>query len=148
MSTAEAKYVAATHAAKEAIWLRRLIFELFPMTTTPTPLYCDNQAALTLATTDNYHARTKHIDIRYHFIRDVVQKGSIDLIFCPTEDMIADTLTKSLPKWKLTSHNLSLGLHRVCGGVAELALPEAEEEHHTDHVMYHKPQDSSKNESA
>jgi len=51
------------HAAKEAIWLRKLIFELFPMHTVPTPLYCDNQAALALATADNYHARTKHINI-------------------------------------------------------------------------------------
>ena len=68
LSTAEAEYVAATHAAKECIWLRRLIKPLFGPTTTPTPLLCDNQAALRLATDDNYHARTKHIDIRFHFI--------------------------------------------------------------------------------
>ena len=68
LSTAEAEYVAATHAAKEGIWLRQLIGELFSPIDNPTPLYCDNQAALTLATTDNFHARTKHIDIRYHFI--------------------------------------------------------------------------------
>jgi hypothetical protein len=68
LSTAEAKYVTATHAAKEAIWLCRLMFEIFPSLKMLTTLYCDNQAALRLATDDNYRACTKHIDLRYHFI--------------------------------------------------------------------------------
>jgi hypothetical protein len=68
LSTAEAKYVAATHAAKECIWLRRLTGELFPSLHTQTTLFCDNQAALKLTTNNNYHTRTKHIDIRFHFI--------------------------------------------------------------------------------
>jgi hypothetical protein len=110
LSTAEAEYVAATHAAKEAMWLRRLIFELFPSLSNSTPLYCDNLAALRLATDDNYHARTKHIDIRYHFIRDVVARHELDIIYCPTDDMTADILTKALPKWKMQFHNSSLGL--------------------------------------
>ena len=55
LSTAEAEYVAATHATKEGIWLQRLIGELYDVVITPTTLYCDNQAALTLATTDNFH---------------------------------------------------------------------------------------------
>jgi hypothetical protein len=67
LSTAEAEYVAATHAAKECIWLRRFTEPLFGPISTPTTLYCDNQAALHLATEDNYHARTKHIDIRLPF---------------------------------------------------------------------------------
>jgi len=131
LSTAEAEYMAAMHAAKEAIWLCKLIFELFPMPTVPTPLYCDNQAALALATADNYHTCTKHINIRYHFICNVVIKGSINLIYCTTEEMTADTLTKPLPKWKMTSHNLSLGLYHICGGVAELVLPKAEKGYHS-----------------
>ena len=113
LSTAEAEYVAATHAAKEAIWLRRLIFELFPTLKTPTLLYCDNQAALRLATDDNYHARTKHIDIRYHFIRQVVASDALRLVYCPTDDMTADILTKGLPKWKANFHVASLGLRRA-----------------------------------
>ena len=56
LSTAEAEYVAATHAAKEGIWLRRLISELFHSPLKPTTIYCDNQAAIKLATGDNYHA--------------------------------------------------------------------------------------------
>jgi hypothetical protein len=113
LSTAEAEYVAATHAAKEAIWLRRLIFELFPLSTSPTTLYCDNQAAIKLAIDDNYHARTKHIDIQYHFIRQVIADDTIVLIYCPTDDMAADFLTKSLPKWKVSTHACTLGLCRV-----------------------------------
>ena len=61
----------------------------------------------------------------------MIAKGSINLIYCPTEEMTADTLTKALPKWKMTSHNLSLRLHRICGGVAELAPPETEEGYHS-----------------
>ena len=63
LSTAEAEYVAATHAAKEGIWLRRLIGEVFEPIVGPTTLYCDNQSAVAIATNGNFHARTKHIDI-------------------------------------------------------------------------------------
>ena len=117
MSTAEAEYIAATHAAKETIWLRRLLGELFPHLITITPLYCDNQAALKLATVDNYHARTKHIDTRFHFIRQTVADGIINLLYCPTEDMLADMLTKALPKWKVAMHANALGLRNACGCV-------------------------------
>ena len=110
LSTAEAEYVAATHAAKEAIWLRRFITEVLQPIDGPTTLHCDNQAALALASNGNYHARTKHIDIRYHFIRFVVEDKSIRLVYCPTNDMIADTLTKALPSLKAKHFATSLGL--------------------------------------
>jgi hypothetical protein len=129
LSTAEAEYIAATHAVKECIWLRRLIGEIFPRLITKTTLFCDNQAALRLAMDDNYHARTKHIDIRFHFIRQTVEDGSIDIIYCPTDDMTADILTKALPRWKVATHALGLGLRRASGGVLESGtpgLPEAE----------------------
>jgi len=113
--------VAATHAAKEAIWLCKLIGELFPSILLPITLYCDNQPALKLAQDDNFRARTKHIDLRYHFIRQVVAKGVLCLVYCPTEDMAADMLTKALPKWKVKAHITTLGLHHNCGGVMENA---------------------------
>ena len=117
MSMAEAEYIAATHVSKEAIWLRRLLGEPFSHLITITPLYCDNQAALKLATVDNYHARTKHIDTRFHFIRQTVADGTINLSYCPTEDMLADMLTKALPKWKVAMHANTLRLRNACGGV-------------------------------
>ena len=120
LSTAEAEYVAATHATKEALWLHKLLHELMPNELTlPTTIHCDNQAAIKLITTDNYHSRTKHIDQRYHFIRDVANKGAIKLVYCPSEDMVADVLTKALPKWKATSHSNALGLRHACGGVMD-----------------------------
>jgi hypothetical protein len=101
LSTMEAEYVATTHAAKEALWLRRFIGEVFRPLEQPTPLYSDNQSAIALEHSNGqFHARTKHIDIRYHFIRYVVDNGSIHLLYCPTEDMTADILTKPLPSVK------------------------------------------------
>ena len=120
LSTAEAEYVAATHAAKKAKWLHKLLGELFPQILHfPTTIYCDNQAAIKLATTDNYHSRTKHLDQRYYFIRDVVEEGVIKLVYCPSKDMVADVLTKALPKWKVAAHSNALGMRRACGGVME-----------------------------
>ena len=119
MSTAEAEYVVATHAAKEAVWLHRLLSDLSFSTDEPTTLFCDNQAAVRLATTDNFHARTKHIDIRFHFIRDTIQRREISLPYCPMDDMTADILTKALPRWRVARHVAGLGLGRPCGGVLE-----------------------------
>ena len=110
LSTAEAEYVAATHAAKESIWLRRLTESLYGPLPSPTPLLCDNQAALRLATDDNYHARTEHIDICFHFIRQTISAGHIDIKYCPTQDMTADILTKALPKYKIAIHSQNLGV--------------------------------------
>jgi hypothetical protein len=110
LSTTEGEYVAATHAAKEALWLRSLISEVFGGTLEATTLFSDNQSAIALSKDHQYHARTKHIDIRYHFIRWVIENGSIRLIYCPTEDMVADTLTKPLPSTKAKHFASELGL--------------------------------------
>ena len=92
------------------IWLRTFLKELFGATMEPTTLYCDNQSAIALAKDHQYHARTKHIDIRFHFIRWIVENGSLALVYCPTEDMIADTLTKPLPSAKAKHFTVELGL--------------------------------------
>ena len=113
LSTTEAEYVAATHAAKEAMWLRRFIQEIFRPLSRPTTIHCDNQSAIALAKSGAFHARTKHIDIRYHFIRFSVDQGSISLVYCPTDDMTADTLTKPLPSLKAKHFTAMLGLHSV-----------------------------------
>ena len=110
LSTTESEYVAVTHAAKEALWLRSLIEQLFGTTLSPTTLFSDNQSAIALSKDHQYHARTKHIDIRFHFIRWIIEQGSIRLIYCPTDDMIADTLTKALPSAKVKHFASELGL--------------------------------------
>ena len=120
LSTVEAEYIAVMHAAKECIWLCCLIEELSPSPLSTTTLYCDNQAALKLATDDNYHVRTKHIDIHFHFICQVVASRAVDIHYCPTDDMTADILTKVLPHWKVLCQALGLGLHHTSGGVLEI----------------------------
>jgi len=110
LSTAEAEYIATTHAAKEAIWLRNFIGEVFTPLTEPTTLHCDNQSAIAITTNGNYHARTKHIDIHYHFIRFIIDNGSLKLVYCPTDDMTADTLMKALPSLKAKHFAVALGL--------------------------------------
>ena len=69
LSTTESEYIAATYAAKEALWLRQLILQLFGITLDATTLFSDNQSAIALTKEHQYHARTKHIDVRFHFIR-------------------------------------------------------------------------------
>jgi transposase InsO family protein len=114
LSTTEAEYVAATHAAKEVLWLRRFLSEIFEPITEPTTLYSDNQSAIALAHSQgHFHARTKHIDIRYHFIRFTIESGSIRLVYCPTDEMTADVLTKALPNTKAKHFARALGLSPV-----------------------------------
>jgi hypothetical protein len=110
LSTTESEYIAATHASKEALWLRSLLSQLFEPTHTPTTLFLDNQSAITLTKDHQYHARTKHIDIRFHFIRWIVEEGKISLVYCPTNSMVADSLTKALPSAKVKHFACELGL--------------------------------------
>jgi hypothetical protein len=97
LSSTEAEYVAATEAAKEAIWLRGLLEELGYAQEKPTPLFCDNTSAIALVENPVLHDRTKHIKRKMHFVRDAAIQGEIELKFCGTEDQLADVLTKGLP---------------------------------------------------
>ena len=110
LSTAEAEYIAATHAAKEAIWLRRLLTELFGSIDAPTVLFSDSKSAICLAHDGHFHAQMKHIDIRYHFIHYIIEAGTIKLVYCPMDDMTADVLTKALPSVKAKHFASALGL--------------------------------------
>jgi len=99
LSSTEAEYMALTHTTKEAIWLRTLLAELgFNQNTTT--IYEDNQSCMALAKNPVHHARTKHIDIQHHFVREKVELNDIELIYISSEDMVADALTKSLPRPK------------------------------------------------
>ena len=113
LSTAEAEYVAQNHAAKEALWLHRFLTELFGPLDGPTTLFSDSKSAIALAQDGHYHARTKHIDIRYHFIRYIIEEGTIKLVYCSTNDMTADTLMKALPSTKAKHFASALGLSTV-----------------------------------
>ena len=110
LSSTEAEYMASSNATTQAIWLRSLFTELNFIQPSPAELLLDNQSAIALASNPQFHARSKHIDIRHHFIRTCVTKGEVCLFWCPTQEMIADILTKPLsyPKFKLMSQLLSM----------------------------------------
>lgn len=113
LSTSEAEYVAVSIASQEAIWLRRLLKDLGIDQGKPTPIMEDNQGAIAMSRNPIGHARTKHIDIRYHFIREQVQEGTISLHYCPTENMIADLLTKAIPKEAFLKFKKLMGMKTI-----------------------------------
>ena len=76
-------------------------------------LFSDNQSAIALAKEHQYYTRMKHIDICFHFIHWIIEEGRLRLIYCPTEDMVADTLTKALPSAKVKHFAMELGLVSV-----------------------------------
>ena len=80
----------------------------------PTTIRVDNQEAMKLADNPQFHNRTKQIDIRYHFVRDTLAAGQITLRYLPTADMVADVLTKPLPRDKHEKHSGAMGLHFAC----------------------------------
>ena len=98
LSTVEAEYMATTQAAKEAIWWRYHLKGLGYDTTQPTTLLSDSQGSIALAENPDQHARTKHIDIQYHFIRQHLAQKTILLRFIRTAEMAADILTKTLER--------------------------------------------------
>ena len=99
-STTEAEYIAINIAAKEAVYIRALLEELGLYKQNKLPLYTDNNGALLLANNPLFHERTKHIAVKYHYIRDLINKGILDLIYIPTKEQKADGLTKPLDKLK------------------------------------------------
>lgn len=115
LSTAEAEYVALAAAAQEAVWLQQLICELLSRSPKEIEIREDNQSAICLAKNPQCHGKTKHVDIKYHFVRDQVECGKIKLVYCQSEKMTADILTKGLP----VSQFVKL---RQSAGVAEFTL--------------------------
>lgn len=112
LSTSEAEYVALSSATQEAVWLKRLLNSINAIPPGPVTVMEDNQGAIAIAKNPIAHAQTKHIDIRFHYIRELVQDGTISLQYCPMEDMMADILTKPLPKGRFETLRNSLGVIR------------------------------------
>jgi Reverse transcriptase (RNA-dependent DNA polymerase) len=110
-STAEAEYMAAAYAVKEALWLRVLATDLDLQVGGSMILRCDNKAALTLLTEPIVSARTKHIDILHHFARERAARGEVTFEYCPSEEQVADILTKPLTADKFKAGSKMLGLH-------------------------------------
>ncbi|KAJ2913904.1 hypothetical protein MD484_g6523, partial [Candolleomyces efflorescens] len=95
-STPEAEYIAATHVAKQVLWQRSIFQELNFHISTPTTIFSDNKAAISIAHHLEFFSRTKHIDIACHFIRDYVQRGDLTLVYVQSAQNLADLFTKPL----------------------------------------------------
>ena len=97
-STTEAEYVALSQTTQEAIWMRRLLSDIGCNSEEPTTMYEDNQGAIEISKNARFNNRTKHIDVRFHFIREKVSTNEVRVIYLPTEDMLADIMSKGLSK--------------------------------------------------
>lgn len=110
LSTAEAEYMAASSAVKEALWLRKLMGDLGLGSTEPVLIQSDSQAAIKLLTNPIVSARSKHIDVQHHFTRERVVRREVRFEYCPTDRMIADCLTKAVSEHKFLSCIAGMGL--------------------------------------
>jgi hypothetical protein len=114
-STAEAEYIALSVAIHEAMWLCKLLTDLFDHEMDPTTIHCDNQSCVKLSENLVFHDRSKHIQIKYHYIRDMVQRKTVHVQYLPTHEQIADIFTKPLAKMKFMYFRERLGLvENVC----------------------------------
>ena len=112
LSTTEAEYVALCDAAQEAVWLRGLLGDIGFVQNAPTTIFEDNQGAICLSQNPKDHTRTKHIDIKYHYIRERVAAKQLAVQHCATGDMLADTLTKGLAKPAFEKFRAGMGVHQ------------------------------------
>lgn len=100
LSTTESEYIAVTKAVEEPLWLKGLVSELLG-NNVKVILKRDNQSTIYLTKNQSHHEKTKHIDIRYHFVREILEKKEIDLIKVAGNDNVADMFTKTVPMSKL-----------------------------------------------
>ncbi|GKV35120.1 hypothetical protein SLEP1_g43434 [Rubroshorea leprosula] len=112
-STAEAEYIAASLAADQAVWFKKLMNDLKQPQMHPTELFCDNLSAVAIVKNPILHGRTKHIKIKYHSIREMVNEGEVQVLHCDSDDQIADIFTKGLHKFRFETLRDKLGMSSI-----------------------------------
>ena len=100
LSSCEAEYIALAATIQEALYLAQLLAKIIQIAT-PVQIYEDNQGTIALSKDPVNRKRSKHIDVRYHFIRSTINTGKVYVYYCPTTEMIADIMTKSATRSKL-----------------------------------------------
>jgi hypothetical protein len=108
-SATEAEYMALSDCSRQAVWLQNVMTEL-GLTVRPTPICADNQGAIFIGSNPVQERRTKHIDVRYHYVCDCLEDKKVDLMWVPTDENPADMLTKNLGHVKFLKFRSMLGL--------------------------------------
>jgi hypothetical protein len=108
-STAEAEYIAAGSCCAQILWMKNQLLD-YGLRYSKIPIYCDNQSAIAMTGNPVQHSMTKHISIRYHFIREHVEEGNIELHFVSTDQQLADIFTKPLSEATFTRLVNELGM--------------------------------------
>jgi hypothetical protein len=113
LSSAEEEYQASVNASQEALWLRQILLEFGFQHQHLTSLWCDNLSAIKIAKDPVQHQHSKHIELHMHFIKKLIHDQIIELLFCPTEDQVADIFTKSITEAKFSKLRSMLGVQEV-----------------------------------
>ena len=111
-SSTEAEYKALANATAEIMWIQTLLYELGIKTPQAARLWCDNIGATYLSANHVFHARTKHIEVDFHFVRERVARKLLDIKFIPTRDQLADGFTKPLTTRRLNEFKYNLNLEK------------------------------------
>ena len=113
LSSCEAEYIAAALGACQGVWLSRLVAEMVGGEVQKFRLLIDNQSAIELAKIPVFHDRSKHIDTRYHYLRDCIEKNILEVDHVGTDEQVADILTKPLGRMKFAEFRVKLGIVSV-----------------------------------
>ena len=98
LSTAEAEYIVAAECCTQILWIRQSLEDIQVNSSQPTPIYCDNTSAISISKNPVMCSKTKHISIKYHFLREKVGEQKVKLEYVSTKEQVADIFTKPLPK--------------------------------------------------
>jgi len=112
LSTLEAEYISISSCYAQLLWIKNQLEE-YNIFESNVPIFCNNKAAISLFKNSSLHYRAKHVEIKHHFIRDLVQKGTLDLQFVPIEDQLVDIFTKPLTEDKLILLRNKLGMEFI-----------------------------------
>ena len=111
-STAEAEHVVAGSCCAQVLWMRNQLLD-YDLQLSKIPIYCDNTSAIAIANNPVLHSKTMHIEIRYHFIRDHVMNGDVELHFVPTKYQLTDLFTKPLDETRFNLLISELGMLNI-----------------------------------
>lgn len=110
LSSTEAEYISAAVASQEVIWIRQLLKDFGLFCLDPVIIFEDNQGCIKLACNTRINPKTKHIDVKYHHLRDLIENEIIKFEYCESKQMIADILTKPLPRIVFEGHRSAMGI--------------------------------------